>query len=179
MAERAILCSESSPRALKASSELHIRGIYRRLLWTMCDKMTITSCQDKWLNCTGNSRSSTEHESSHTDSSHSTEEPQQTPTAIRKRFAITAFLGQALPLLVCSTKLLATNLDHIGTWVARIVADPRTLNQTVFVWEDERTEADFFRIAEAKCGDPDAFRARIVRVLQETPRSRNAARGTH
>ena len=112
MAERAILCSESSPRALKASSELHIRGIYRRLLWTMCDKMTITSCQDKWLNCTGNSRSSSEHESSQTDSSHSREEPQQTPIAIRKRFAITAYLGQALPLLVCSTKLLAANLDQ-------------------------------------------------------------------
>ena len=112
MAERAIPCSESSACVLKVSSELHIRGIYRRLLWTMRDKMTITSCQDKWLNCTGNSRSSTEHESSQTDSSHSREEPHQTPIAIRRRFAITAFLGQALPLLVCSTKLLATNLDQ-------------------------------------------------------------------
>ncbi|KAL1727084.1 hypothetical protein EV714DRAFT_286742 [Schizophyllum commune] len=57
-----------------------------------------------------------------------------------------------------------TALASIGDFVARILLDPRTLNQTVFVWEDERTEADFFRIAEERCGDPAAFRARIVRV---------------
>ena len=32
---------------------------------------------------------------------------------------------------------LLTNMHHIGTWVARILADPRTLNQAVIVWEDE------------------------------------------
>lgn len=36
-------------------------------------------------------------------------------------------------------KVVSTNLDHIGDWVARILQDERTLNQAVLVWEYEIT----------------------------------------
>ncbi|TRM68620.1 hypothetical protein BD626DRAFT_394932 [Schizophyllum amplum] len=57
-----------------------------------------------------------------------------------------------------------TDLHHIGDYVALILADARTLNQTVFVWEDHVTEADLFRIAEEKCGDGEGLRKLTVKV---------------
>lgn len=32
-------------------------------------------------------------------------------------------------------KFVATDLDHLGDWVARILTDERTLNRSVLVWE--------------------------------------------
>ncbi|KAI5892194.1 uncharacterized protein SCHCODRAFT_02748485, partial [Schizophyllum commune H4-8] len=58
----------------------------------------------------------------------------------------------------------ATDLNNIGTFVARIIDDSRTLNKTVFVWEDQVTVADLFRIAEEKCGDAEGLRKAIVKV---------------
>ncbi|KAI4520311.1 NAD(P)-binding protein [Schizophyllum commune Loenen D] len=60
-----------------------------------------------------------------------------------------------------------TALASIGTFVARIIADPRTLNQTVFVYDDHVTTADLFRIAEAKCGDAEGLRKITVRLSAE------------
>ena len=60
-----------------------------------------------------------------------------------------------------------TALASIGTFVARIIADPRTLNQTVFVYDDHVTTADLFRIAEAKCGDAEGLRKITVRLTAE------------
>ncbi|KAI5885530.1 NAD(P)-binding protein [Schizophyllum commune H4-8] len=85
-----------------------------------------------------------------------------------------------------------TALASVGTFVARILGDPRTLNQTVFVYDDHVTTADLFRIAEAcgssgpasgdltsragvsgqdphkaKCGDAEGLRKVIVRLSAE------------
>ncbi|KAI0740576.1 NAD(P)-binding protein [Earliella scabrosa] len=62
---------------------------------------------------------------------------------------------------------LLTNLDHIGTWVARIIADPRTLNQAVIVWEDEVTANVAQDIGVSASGDGDALKAKRIHVSAE------------
>ena len=59
---------------------------------------------------------------------------------------------------------LGTNLDHIGTWVARIIVDPRTLNQAVIVWEDEVDINVAHEIGERESGDGDALKAKRIYV---------------
>ncbi|KAL1748638.1 hypothetical protein HDZ31DRAFT_29205 [Schizophyllum fasciatum] len=59
-----------------------------------------------------------------------------------------------------------TDLNNIGNWVALILADPRTLNRTVFVWEDQATQEQLFKIGEAKCGDPEGLRKATVKVTE-------------
>ncbi|KAI4518959.1 NAD(P)-binding protein [Schizophyllum commune Loenen D] len=63
--------------------------------------------------------------------------------------------------------LAVTASESIGDFVARIISDPRTLNHSVFVWEDQLTVADLFRIAEEKCGDPEGLRRVTRRVSAE------------
>ncbi|TDL19861.1 NAD(P)-binding protein [Rickenella mellea] len=41
-----------------------------------------------------------------------------------------------------------TDIDDIGTFVARIIRDPRTLNQYVFIWGEEATKRQALDIAE-------------------------------
>ncbi|TRM70054.1 hypothetical protein BD626DRAFT_476153 [Schizophyllum amplum] len=48
--------------------------------------------------------------------------------------------------------LAITDLLHIGDHVARIIQDDRTLNQTVLIWEDEKTQNQAWAIAERKFG---------------------------
>ncbi|KAI0705996.1 NAD-P-binding protein [Cerioporus squamosus] len=62
---------------------------------------------------------------------------------------------------------LLTNLHHIGTWVARIVVDPRTLNKPVIVWEDEVKQKDAHEIGARVSGDGDALRAKRIHVSEE------------
>ncbi|KAI0740575.1 NAD-P-binding protein [Earliella scabrosa] len=62
---------------------------------------------------------------------------------------------------------LLTNLDHIGTWVARIIVDPRTLNQAVIVWEDEVTANVAHDIGVRASGDGDALKAKRIHVSAE------------
>ncbi|TFK84450.1 NAD-P-binding protein [Polyporus arcularius HHB13444] len=64
-------------------------------------------------------------------------------------------------------KNLLTNVHHIGTWVARIIADPRTLNKYVIIWEDERTQKDAFEIGARASGDGDALIAKRIQVSEE------------
>ncbi|KAI8978174.1 NAD-P-binding protein [Trametes punicea] len=61
-------------------------------------------------------------------------------------------------------RMLLTDLNHIGTYVARIVADPRTLNHAVIVWEDERTQLEGHEIGERTSGEGDALKAKRVYV---------------
>ena len=61
-------------------------------------------------------------------------------------------------------RTLLTNLDHIGTYVARIIADPRTLGHAVQVWEDERSQLDAREIGERVSGDGAALHALRVPV---------------
>ncbi|KAI0359478.1 NAD-P-binding protein [Trametes cingulata] len=64
-------------------------------------------------------------------------------------------------------KMLVTDLRHIGTYVARIVADPRTLNQAVIVWEDEVTDLEAHEIGERISGEADMLKAKRVIVTAE------------
>ncbi len=59
---------------------------------------------------------------------------------------------------------LVTNVHHIGTFVARIIADPRTLNKSVIVWEDEVVQKDAHEIGERVSGDGDALREKRIYV---------------
>ncbi|KAJ8455414.1 hypothetical protein ONZ51_g12470 [Trametes cubensis] len=61
-------------------------------------------------------------------------------------------------------KTLVTDLKHIGTYVARVVADPRTLNQAVIIWEDEVTQLEAHEIGERVSGEGDALKAKRVYV---------------
>ena len=63
---------------------------------------------------------------------------------------------------------LLTDLRNIGKWVARIVADDRTLNRSVIVWEDVVPQARAFEIADRVSDEGGAFRASRHKVrLQE------------
>ncbi|KAI0359472.1 NAD-P-binding protein [Trametes cingulata] len=59
-------------------------------------------------------------------------------------------------------KRLVTVLRNIGAYVARIVADPRTLNRAVMVWEDELTELEMHEIGERVSGDGGELRAKRI-----------------
>ena len=49
------------------------------------------------------------------------------------------------------TRTAVTNLSDIGKFVARIVDDPRSLNQYVFCWGDEVTQATVIKTIDALC----------------------------
>ncbi|KAI0364826.1 NAD-P-binding protein [Pilatotrama ljubarskyi] len=64
-------------------------------------------------------------------------------------------------------KMLVTDLRHIGAYVARIIADPRTLNQAVIVWEDEVTELQAREIGERASGEADVLKAKRIHLSAE------------
>ncbi|RPD58089.1 NAD-P-binding protein [Lentinus tigrinus ALCF2SS1-7] len=49
--------------------------------------------------------------------------------------------------------ILLTDNDHIGTFVARIIADPRTLNHAVIIWEDQASMLDAQEIGARLSGE--------------------------
>jgi hypothetical protein len=49
------------------------------------------------------------------------------------------------------------NKEHIGDFVARIIADPRTLNQYVFAYEDEVNQKEIYEVCSHAAGED--FRA--------------------
>ena len=55
-----------------------------------------------------------------------------------------------------------TDLFHIGDYVRRVIADERTLNQTVFIWEDEVTLNKTWAVAVAKLGDAVLQKKKVV-----------------
>ncbi|KAI9058256.1 NAD-P-binding protein, partial [Trametes sanguinea] len=89
-------------------------------------------------------------------------------TSLMKTLSHTVF-GQG------DNKMLLTNLDHIGTYVARIVADSRTLNQAVIVWEDERTQLEVHEIGERASGEGDALKAERIYVTADELKQRLVA----
>ena len=76
---------------------------------------------------------------------------------------------------------LLTYNANIGKYVARILADPRTLNQAVIVWEDEVRQADAHALGERISGDGDALKAKRIPVSNTSPwterRLRDGGRG--
>ena len=61
-------------------------------------------------------------------------------------------------------RVLVTDRERIGVYVARIVADPRTLNQAVIVWEDEVSQNDAHAIGERLSGEGDRLKAQRIYV---------------
>ncbi|KAI0657639.1 NAD-P-binding protein [Cubamyces menziesii] len=66
-----------------------------------------------------------------------------------------------------SKRILLTDLNHIGTYVARIIADPRTLNQAVMIWEEEPTQLEIREIGARVSAEGDALRARRAYVSED------------
>ena len=60
--------------------------------------------------------------------------------------------------------MLLTHLSDIGVWVARIIADPRTLNQAGIVWGDEITANAAHDIGERISGEWEALKAKRTYV---------------
>ncbi|KAI4526201.1 NAD(P)-binding protein [Schizophyllum commune Loenen D] len=55
-----------------------------------------------------------------------------------------------------------TDLFHIGDYVRRVIADERTLNQTVFIWEDEVTLNKTWAVAVARLGDAVLQKKKVI-----------------
>ena len=66
-------------------------------------------------------------------------------------------------------KFLVTDLVQIGTFVAKIVADERTLNQYVIIWEDELTQKEVKSIGEKYSGEEEALKAARIHVGRHDP----------
>ncbi|KAH9888499.1 NAD-P-binding protein [Cubamyces lactineus] len=69
-----------------------------------------------------------------------------------------------------NNRMLVTNLNRIGTYVARIIADPRTLNHAVMIWEDEPTQLETREIGERVSGEGDALKAQRIYVSADALR---------
>ncbi|PVH91335.1 NAD(P)-binding protein [Periconia macrospinosa] len=52
-----------------------------------------------------------------------------------------------------NTKSLLTDMRDIGSYVAKIIKDPRTLNQKVFTWSDELSQNDVIQMIVQKTGE--------------------------
>ncbi len=61
-------------------------------------------------------------------------------------------------------RVLYTELHSIGTFVARILADPRTLNQTVIAYDGEANLDDIYTVASKISGE-DFFDFTRVRII--------------
>ena len=59
---------------------------------------------------------------------------------------------------------LVTDREHIGTYVARILADPRTVNQAVVIWEDEVRQGDAHALGERVSGEGEALKEKRIAV---------------
>ncbi|EIW55885.1 NAD-P-binding protein [Trametes versicolor FP-101664 SS1] len=64
-------------------------------------------------------------------------------------------------------KMLVTDLRDIGVFVARIVADPRTLGHAVLAWEDEVTQLEAHEIGERASGEAEVLKAKRFNVPAE------------
>ena len=64
-------------------------------------------------------------------------------------------------------KVLVSTLDSIGLFTARIIADPRTLNQVVVIHDWELTLADTWALAAEVSGEDfsDYPRVCVIKVL--------------
>ena len=61
-------------------------------------------------------------------------------------------------------RTLVTDFNHIGTYVARILADPRTVNHAVIIWEDEVRQGDAHALGERVSGEGEALKEKRIAV---------------
>ena len=74
-----------------------------------------------------------------------------------------------------SARNLVIDKRHIGTFVARIIADPRTLNKAVIAWDDEVTQLAAHEIGERVSGEGDELKRQriyvsVLRIFLRVPR---------
>ncbi|KAI0800420.1 NAD(P)-binding protein [Fomes fomentarius] len=62
---------------------------------------------------------------------------------------------------------LLTDYRHIGIYVVRILADPRTINHSVIIWEDEVTQLQTHEIAEGYSGAAEELKVRRIYRTEE------------
>ncbi|GBE81331.1 hypothetical protein SCP_0310580 [Sparassis crispa] len=72
-------------------------------------------------------------------------------------------------------KMLVTNLDNVGEYVARIITDERTLNHSVLIWEDQVTGWDAKEIGAKVSGEGSTLMETIVHVSANEILKRAAA----
>ncbi|OBZ72583.1 hypothetical protein A0H81_07784 [Grifola frondosa] len=72
-------------------------------------------------------------------------------------------------------KMLVSNVEHVGDYLARIIGDDRTLNKAVIVWEDEVSLLQAKEIGERVSGEGEALKALRVYVSAEEILKRAAA----
>jgi hypothetical protein len=58
-------------------------------------------------------------------------------------------------------KTAMVNKERIGLFVAQIIADPRTLNQYVFIYDDARTLNEIYEVASRIAGE-DFHKIKVV-----------------
>jgi len=58
-------------------------------------------------------------------------------------------------------KTAMANKERIGLFVAKIIADPRTLNQYVFIYDDARTMNEIYEVAGRIAGE-DFHKIKVV-----------------
>ena len=63
-----------------------------------------------------------------------------------------------------NNRTLVTDLNHIGTYMARIIADHRTVNHAVIIWEEEVTQLEALEVGYRYSGEGDFLRAKRVSV---------------
>ena len=61
-------------------------------------------------------------------------------------------------------RVLLADMQAVGAYVARVVADPRTLNQAVIVWEDEVSQRNAHELGERLSGEGEALKAKRITV---------------
>lgn len=66
-------------------------------------------------------------------------------------------------------KNLYTDYRRIGDYVAQIIADERTINQYVIVWEEELTLEQAKTISEKASGEEEVLRAKRIPVRYRIP----------
>ena len=59
---------------------------------------------------------------------------------------------------------LLTDTRRIGFYTARILADERTLDKAVIIWEDVATQNEAYALAERYSGEAEALRAKRIDV---------------
>ncbi|EMD38789.1 hypothetical protein CERSUDRAFT_151425 [Gelatoporia subvermispora B] len=64
-------------------------------------------------------------------------------------------------------RIAVTDKDRIGDYVARIIVDDRTLNQWVFAWEDEVSQAEILQLGERYSGEADTLKSLRKNVTKE------------
>ena len=68
-----------------------------------------------------------------------------------------------------SVRTLVTDRRRVGIYVARIIADPRTLNHAVMVWDDEPSQAEAQELGVRLSGEGEAMKTKFVRVSSSSP----------